>query len=429
MNDVTLKHSSVLKQGVLLLVLIYLVMQGFYPDMERRLFWGEMLSLPIFFATFRTAYASHEQKEMIRFVHLWIFLIPMYGAWVTLVFWKDVYNPYYFWRSLVPFYYAVFFFLAYRWGPEILGLLRRYRHIVLIFALALVVNKAVSIGPSMALGLLWLGAQYKNRSRRFFWLTYALLGSLFLLRGQGGSIKITLLMLVAAPLLIRIGRWWADFQPPFVSKFTFKFLVLGLLLLSAVGASFLLGDIHRYMAAGQTQMAYTIEGIEGESEFTNENALWRLFMWVYVLGQFWEHPQGVGLGTPLLGDDMGKFFGWGEGDFEEMQFALGAHNSFLTLLGRFGIVALLFFFLAAIPLGQSVKRLFQTKQSSNRWDDEWYLAFGSLIVFLIAFVQAFFNMVIETPLYAAHFWFTLGLFVRLSGDYIAKQRMKNPAAV
>lgn len=152
-------------------------------------------------------------------------------------------------------------------------------------------------------------------------------------------------------------------------------------------------------------------------------------MWTYILGQFWVFPQGVGFGTPLLGDDMGAFFGWGTGDFEEMQFALGAHNSFITLLGRLGVVAIVFFFLIGRPFFLCLRQFLQRTKRFSRWDSEFCFVFGSLVVLLIAFVHAFFNMMIETPLYAAHFWFPFGLFIRLCGDYAAKHEERNQAVV
>lgn len=427
MHDIALNKASILKQMLLLAIFVYLTFQGHFPIIERKIHWGEVFCLCLFFTIFKAEYAFSAQKRIIQYLHLWIFLIPLYGCWVTLVFWRNEYDSYYFWRSLVPFYYAVFFFFAYRWGPEFLGFLKHFRPIVLIFALGLTYLNGISIGSSVVLGLVWLGMQYKNESRRFFWMTYCLLGMIFILRGSGGAAKMVLLMLILFPVVIFFSHWWMNFHPPLFRKILTGLLFLGCFLLIAIGSYLLLEDVYSFMGAGKTQMEYffTIDGVEDKGqfvEFLDENALWRLFIWVYVLGQFWQFPQGIGLGTPLLGDDLGQFFGWGIGDFEEMQFALGAHNSFLTILGRFGVVALIFFFLIGKPLFQITKHFCGMQQPFSRWDSEFRLVIGSLIVFLIAFTMAFFNMMIETPLYAAHFWFPLGLFVRLSGDYIAKMQ-------
>lgn len=423
MHGIAFNKASILKQIFFPTMFVYLTVQSYFPDIERVIPWGEALCLCLFFTIFKVEYTLGAQKRMIQCLYLWIFLIPLYGCWVTFVFWRNEYDPYYFWRSLVPFYYAVFFFFAYRWGPEFLGCLKRFRTIVLISVLTLLCYKNVGIGSSVVLGLVWLGIQYKNGSKRFFWYTYCLLGMIFFLWGQGGSIKVAILMLILCPVMVLIGRWWATFQPPMIQKILARAFFLGIFLLIAIGSHLLLEDVHKFMGAGQTQEDYSIEGVKGQSDFTDPNARWRLFIWSYVLGQFWQSPQGIGFGTPLLGEDLGRFFGWGIGDFEEMQFALGAHNSFLTILGRLGVVALIFFFLIGRYLMQIMKDLSQQmRQPFSYRDSEFRLVFGSLVVFLIAFTMASFSMVIETPLYAAYFWFPLGLFVRLSGDYIAGQR-------
>ncbi len=423
----TFHQSLFLKRAFLFAVCGYLFCQGFFPHIERAIPWGEAFCFFLFFGSLKMVYTFNAQKKIVHAIYLWIFFVPFYGVWVTLHFWKEYYIPYYFWRSLVPFYYAIFFFCAYRWGPEILELLKRFKFIVLaIIFLFLAQTKYVGIGSSVVVGLVWLGILYKNESRRLFWFTYYLLLMVLFLFGEGGTGKIVNVMLILYPVVMLIIHGLSKFQLSGWQKILFRVFLFGVFLLIVFGAKLLLDDVHNFMKLGLTQMHFSLEGIKGESQFTDASALWRLFIWTYVLGQFWEFPQGIGLGTALLGNDLGIFFGWGIGDFEEMQFALGAHNSFITLLGRLGIVSLIFFFLIGKPLLQCVTRFGKMTKPLNKWDSEFCTVFGSLGVFLIAFAQAFFNMMIETPLYAAHFWFSLGLFVRLSGDYIARQRADNP---
>ena len=46
------------------------------------------------------------------------------------------------------------------------------------------------------------------------------------------------------------------------------------------------------------------------------------------------------------------------------------------------------------------------------------MVFGSIVAFIVVVIQAMFNVVIETPLYAALFWFSFGLMTRLVGDFV-----------
>lgn len=423
MNALSRHIASVWKQVFLLAVCLYLIAQGFFTDIERIIPWGEAFCLGLFFTLLNVRYSLNSQSRIIRCLHFWILLVPLYGAWVTWMFWHNESIPYYFWRSMVPFYYVVFFFCAYRWAPEILELLHRFRMVLPIVVLGMAYYFNLGIGSSVALGVVWLGLQHKNESQRFFWFTYALLVVTIFLKGSGGAGKMASMVLLLLPVFLMVGHWWTVVDPPLrIQKVFFRLALVGVILMIAYGTITLVRDVDAYIGVGQTQHTFSIEGMNDASQFTDASARWRLVMWAYLLAKLWQYPYGLGLGTPLFGEDLGWFFGWAWSDFERMFYTLGAHNSFITVLGRLGVVALLFFLLMGFSLWQMIRDVFTLRKSFLSWDSELHLVTGSLAVFLIAVTQASFNMMMETPLFAAHFWFPLGLFVRLSGDYIAKQR-------
>src|SRR3990167_9967978 len=105
----TFHQSLFLKRAFLFAVCGYLFCQGFFPHIEIAIPWGEAFCFFLFFGSLKMVYTFNAQKKIVHAIYLWIFFFSFYVVWVTLHFWKEYYIPYYFWRSLVPFYYAIFF--------------------------------------------------------------------------------------------------------------------------------------------------------------------------------------------------------------------------------------------------------------------------------------------------------------------------------
>ena len=148
---------------------------------------------------------------------------------------------------------------------------------------------------------------------------------------------------------------------------------------------------------------------EGISEVMQSNPLlaidgnttWRLVIWEQILVEkFPANIIGVGFGTPMLKyypiEDYKKL--------STLPYVMGGHNSFIYLFGRLGLLYLLFI----IPVYITVFReYFYYKQ--------FYYSNNQVLIFWSFFsitVMAFFNPILESPVFASGYWMLLGLLAR-----------------
>jgi len=148
---------------------------------------------------------------------------------------------------------------------------------------------------------------------------------------------------------------------------------------------------------------------EGISEVMHSNPLlaidgnttWRLVIWEQILVEkFPANIIGVGFGTPMLKyypiEDYNKL--------STLPYVMGGHNSFIYLFGRLGLLYLL----CIIPVYITVFReYFYYKQ--------FYYSKNQVLIFWSFFsitVMAFFNPILESPVFASGYWMLLGLLAR-----------------
>ena len=138
------------------------------------------------------------------------------------------------------------------------------------------------------------------------------------------------------------------------------------------------------------------------------NTTMRIFMWGYLFFEvFLNNIFGIGLGTVLLP----RYFVWNKMQLyiydPHLEYTLGAHNSFLTILVRFGIIGFLPFIFLYIKLIKDFLKVKQRKRDS------------SVLYFYYAFFIitgcAMLNVVLESPMHASLYWGILGML------YQAKQ--------
>ena len=131
------------------------------------------------------------------------------------------------------------------------------------------------------------------------------------------------------------------------------------------------------------------------------NTTWRLVLWKQVItDHFPENVFGLGFGTPVVNyypvEDYRKL--------STLPYVMGAHNSFIYLFGRLGIIYII---LALAIYTHIFREYFYYK--SYYYSNNGVLVFWS---FFVISVITLFNPVLETPLFAAAYWILLGLTAR-----------------
>lgn len=135
------------------------------------------------------------------------------------------------------------------------------------------------------------------------------------------------------------------------------------------------------------------------------NSTWRLVLWKQIIVDLFPYNLlGFGFGTPLLRyypvEDFSKL--------DSLPYILGAHNSYVYLFGRLGLIYIL---LILGIYAKIFKEYFYHKV--------YYLANKQNLIFLSFFaisVIALFNPTLESPIYAGMYWLLLGFTARCIHD-------------
>ena len=131
------------------------------------------------------------------------------------------------------------------------------------------------------------------------------------------------------------------------------------------------------------------------------NTTWRLVLWKQVLvDNFPQNIFGLGFGTPLMKyypvEDYSKL--------SSLPYVMGAHNSYIYLFGRLGI---LYFIFLVLMFTKIFKEYFYYK--------EYYYSNKIILLFFSFFaitIVALFNPTLESPIYASLYWILLGFLAR-----------------
>ena len=183
-----------------------------------------------------------------------------------------------------------------------------------------------------------------------------------------------------------------------------KFIGIKTLALITLSAMVILYLLTPYLA---NFLVVGYDGIGGDN-----NATWRLMLWIYLFNEVFLHNPvfGIGFGTPLFHlADAPKFITADDGS-RFTEYTLGTHNSFFFISLRLGLIGLATTILIHCQLfARAIKAL---KINEDRKYNGVML---SLILACALFVNsALFNVVLESPLYAGNYWFTLGLMYQFS---------------
>jgi hypothetical protein len=127
------------------------------------------------------------------------------------------------------------------------------------------------------------------------------------------------------------------------------------------------------------------------------NNTWRLVLWKqFIFDLFPANIFGIGLGTPAI-----KYYPVADfSKLESLPYVLGAHNSFIYLFSRLGIIYLLLMVLTYLSI---FKEYFYYKQYYKN-NNEIFIFYS---FFAITIISAF-NPTLETPIFAAGYWLILG---------------------
>ena len=131
------------------------------------------------------------------------------------------------------------------------------------------------------------------------------------------------------------------------------------------------------------------------------NTTWRLVLWKQIItDNFPGNIFGLGFGTPMLKyypiEDYNKV--------KTLPYVMGAHNSYVYLFGRLGIIYLL---LALVIYTKVFREYFYNK--SYYYSNHEVLIFWS---FFVISVIALFNPILESPVFAGAYWLVLGFVAR-----------------
>jgi hypothetical protein len=132
------------------------------------------------------------------------------------------------------------------------------------------------------------------------------------------------------------------------------------------------------------------------------NTSWRMIFWYRTLVEaFPNNLLGIGIGTPMLPYLPGNTTTDLLFDDKHVSHVIGAHNTYVSVFIRFGVLSTILFVLIYRKV---LREFFMYKRYyfGNRNDLAIFLAFFSISV------VGLFNLVIESPTFAALYWISLG---------------------
>lgn len=141
------------------------------------------------------------------------------------------------------------------------------------------------------------------------------------------------------------------------------------------------------------------------------NVTWRILLWFrYIVERFPDNIIGIGFGTPMLDYIAERRSHW-TGNDEIHAHVSGAHNSYLTLLLRLGVVG---FYAVAMISRKVFKDYFRVrKQGKFRQYIPYYFVWIGMFSLII------FNLGLESPLRAGLFWIATGFVAKIGTKFLA----------
>lgn len=405
---------------LLFCIFFHVIAQCFLPSLERKFYWGEFFVLLSSFSLLLIPLNSaNYQRHLLFLMSIWVFLFPIYGLLISLLFWPQEFEFIYYLRHLSYFYYGIFFFFAFKTGDSIIYYLRKWGYLTYLFPITLFIFGAYKGSALSLLGfmLIALSSQKKKNSYPYY-LGLATTIGIPLLFHASGTNKVILTTYVGFLGLPYFARFWTKY----ISSVVRRTITYTLVIITSILAIRFIDEFYD-LTAHLSSLGLTLGVLNEMSEGmgTDGGGFWRLVLWSHLYGRLLDYPWGVGLGTPLFENWVDGFvllhlYKPGE------NYVQGAHNSFVTFIARLGIPALILFSFIFFYITKITKEALHKIDFKLFYTNEGRLFLSTLFVFLPTFLEANFNVTLESPLHAGIFWFSFGLFTKVAGDIISRPR-------
>ena len=385
-NHYFIEYLSYLKRyNYMCFIFIIFLWYGNHPEfIEKKFFINELLSLIGFFIFFSKPIIYKKNDYIYNTVILTLFIFIIYAVCSLMIF-KSFYG---YLRNTSTVYSIFSFFIG----------IKLYRILPNIY------NK----------DMLFIGALLPGGS--FYRTSYAASLPIYLSKYLKSFNGFSLFLIIVVMLSVRLNPYWGG-----STSIAIILLLLMLQLLtkrtkmifyivSVVMVTTLLVVLKPYLDLMLLDDRIRIDNIQEMNPlFTIDgNTTTRLFIWGYLVFEvFLNNLFGIGLGTTIIP----KSITWYKLHMfihdPYLEYTLGAHNSFLTILVRFGIIG----FLPFIILYNRLFNDFITAKESKENNEILFFYYSFFIISGCALI----NVVLESPLHASFYWGILGML------YQAKQ--------
>ena len=351
-----------------------------HPDLfERKFFINEFLSA-VGFMIFFSNPVFYRKGDYIYNNVIFIVVTFLFYALISLLFFEN-FDGYL--RNTVLLYSVFSFFL----GTRLYDALSKVKKYDILFLSAIFPVHKVSY---LALIPLYLSKLSKSFSNYSVIIIFFGLFAIAWVKGGSSSVAVALLILfiwlmskrtklLMLFVAVGVGIWFILYLKPY----------LGILMTDGI-----------WVAMSRSEILQ----LDG-------NSTTRFFMWSWLIFErFYENVFGIGLGTAMLEIPFLKDLNMGNVVKSDplIEYTLGAHNSFIGIMVRFGLIGIIPF----ICLYWRIINSFT--------NDKIFYSHSKVFFFYYAFFIitgcAMLNVVLESPIHASLYWGVLGLLYQAIQD-------------
>lgn len=373
-------RKSVIAYGILTIALCYIIWPWF---LEKTFLFNEILSAIglglLMYKRFRIG------NDRISICMLFLLLWGGVHAIVSLIRMDTLY---YYLRNLVIVYSMMGFFIGYYCFKYYDGYINKIRKLLRQLSVLILVPLPRLFLERFNMSIIFPMLFKKADNKWLPWLlillniVYAIVYDAF-----------TILVLAAFYIFLFVSPGYKFFKQVMVTGFLL-FAALFIYLLPNLGLIRHNFDPYSYNAIFNVINSHPILALDG-------NSTWRMVLWKQVIvDDFPGNIIGYGFGTPMIRyypvEDYSKL--------ASLPYVLGAHNSYVYLFGRLGIV---------YPI--LIVIIYRTIFREYFYHKKYYYGNNQILLFWSFFatsVVALFNPALESPIYASGYWLILGLVAR-----------------
>lgn len=366
---------------IFIIALLYIISPWFF---EKRLLFNELLSCIGF------GILLYKRKQIVDFpINLYIIALILWGILhgITSLFRMDSF--YYYLRNTVIIYSIFTFFIGFyalkylgSFLTKIRSILRFYIGILLFFPVSLYLFERYGMATLFP-SLLKSG---KKISAIIFLIIINIIYAITYQSTTSFILSLFYIFIVLSP-------GYKFFKQSIILLFiSFVFLFI-----------YLIPNLNLISTNFSFKNEYAIKTVMASNKLLSldPNNTWRLVLWKQlIIDQFPKNIFGLGFGTPAL-----KYYPVADpSKLATLPYVLGAHNSFVYLFSRLGVVYLLII----IPIYSIIFKEYY-------YFNKHYKATKEILIFYSFFalsVISLFNPTLETPIYASGYWLMLGFTAR-----------------